>query len=68
MDNSSSKCAHDRCTCVNEPNLAVTYEGKTFCSERCADGRGCDHHGCNCGEFPTDEPERTSAVARQSAS
>ena len=67
METSSNACAHDRCKCPIEPAMAVSHDGKTFCSERCADNRGCDHHGCNCGVFPTEGVEKDRTVARQSA-
>ena len=50
------KCAADDCVCEFETTAAVLAYGAAYCSERCADGRGCDHAGCNCGEFPTAEP------------
>jgi hypothetical protein len=69
MTASTARCAHAQCKCSNDSELAVTYEGKTYCSERCADGRGCDHHDCNCGVFPTEEAaKREPSVARHSAS
>ena len=69
MTASSLRCAHARCKCSIDSALAVAHDAKTYCSERCADGRGCDHHGCNCGVFPTEEaPKPDSAVARHSAS
>lgn len=69
MTSSNQNCAHGGCKCLNDPALEVTHEGKTYCSERCADGRGCDHHDCNCGVFPTEEAQRPeTAVARHSAS
>lgn len=54
MTNSTPRCAHSGCKCRIDPNTAVQHEGKTYCSERCADNRGCDHHDCNCGVFPTE--------------
>jgi len=70
MTNATTKCAHDSCKCVVDPPtpLTVAYEGKVFCGERCADNRGCDHHDCNCGVFPSEESEKREPVARQSAS
>jgi len=50
-------CAHSACDCDVEPGQAVVFDGQTFCSTRCAEGRGCDHHDCNCGNFPVEEPE-----------
>jgi metallothionein len=51
-----NKCAAEDCVCEVEETAAVIAQGDAYCSERCADGRGCDHAGCNCGEFPTAEP------------
>ena len=53
------RCAAESCVCEVERADAVSSEGSLYCSERCADGRGCDHAGCNCGEFPTAEPPTT---------
>jgi len=53
---SRETCEHHACECVIEASHAVTRDGKRYCSERCADNRGCDHAGCNCGAFPKAEP------------
>jgi hypothetical protein len=50
-------CAHKDCKCRFGQDSAVQSQGKMFCTQRCADGRGCDHEGCNCGDFPAPEPE-----------
>jgi hypothetical protein len=50
------KCAGEDCNCEFEMDSAAVVDGRAYCSQRCADGRGCDHAGCNCGEFPTAEP------------
>jgi hypothetical protein len=50
-------CAAHDCTCRADTEDAVSAAGQMYCSERCIDGRGCDHQGCNCGRFPTTEPE-----------
>lgn len=55
METSAPRCEHSGCKCSINAATAVQHEGKTYCSERCADNRGCDHHGCNCGAFPTQE-------------
>jgi hypothetical protein len=49
-------CAEDGCHCRVHTESAVHANGCLYCSERCVDGRGCDHAGCNCGKFPTAEP------------
>jgi hypothetical protein len=50
-------CAHKACKCRVEAADAVRQNGAVFCSQRCADDRGCDHEGCNCGDFPAPEPQ-----------
>jgi hypothetical protein len=57
MAAASSKCAFKPCKCNVDPSAEVQREGKAYCSNRCVDGRGCDHAGCNCGAFPTAEPD-----------
>lgn len=42
------KCDHDRCHCVPDAANAVVREKSVFCSEGCAEGRGCDHPKCGC--------------------
>jgi hypothetical protein len=49
-------CAGEGCACAVEREEAVRFGDRYYCSERCLDGRGCDHAGCNCGHFPTAEP------------
>lgn len=53
------KCQHHACRCDVASGAGVTRDGKTYCSERCADDRGCDHADCNCGKFPTAQPHPT---------
>jgi hypothetical protein len=49
-------CQAVSCICEVAIEVAVQHEGRYFCSERCAEHRGCDHAGCNCGKFPSAEP------------
>jgi hypothetical protein len=49
-------CAFDPCECALASEQTVRRDGAEYCSERCADGRGCDHADCNCGDFPEAEP------------
>lgn len=56
MDTSKVMCAHKSCKCHADTPDGVRYEGLLYCSQRCADDRGCDHKDCNCGDFPTAEP------------
>src|ERR1700759_1963297 len=57
----STECAYKPCTCDVQTATAISANGKRFCSERCAEGRGCDHADCNCGEFPEAEPEEPTS-------
>ena len=56
MDTSKVMCARKTCKCHCQGDDCVRYAGLLYCSQRCADGRGCDHEDCNCGAFPTAEP------------
>jgi hypothetical protein len=49
-------CAFKPCDCELTSDQIVRRDGTEYCSERCADGRGCDHADCNCGDFPEEEP------------
>ena len=42
-------CSHDSCNCrvADDKNHTKTAEG-IFCSEGCAEGKGCTHSDCNC--------------------
>ncbi len=55
-------CAAESCSCHVDSQNAVKVEGRLYCSQRCADGRGCDHAGCNCGDFPAAEPASNEAL------
>lgn len=50
-------CEYKSCKCTTTTGEAIRSEGHTYCSQRCADGRGCDHEHCNCGNWPEPEPE-----------
>jgi len=56
MDPAKVMCAHKTCKCRCDHDECTRYEGLLYCSQRCAENRGCDHEGCNCGAFPTAEP------------
>lgn len=49
--NLNQKCDHEPCHCVPGPDDAFTKGKSVFCSEACADGKGCDHTECNCGDY-----------------
>ncbi|NWO08792.1 MAG: hypothetical protein HLX50_24740, partial [Alteromonadaceae bacterium] len=42
-------CSSEGCTCrvADDENHVKSAEG-IFCSEDCAEGKGCQHPGCNC--------------------
>lgn len=46
------KCACTDCVCIVSVGKAVEAEGRTFCSDACAQhhsgGTGCEHAGCAC--------------------
>jgi hypothetical protein len=56
MDPAKVMCAHKTCKCTCDHDDGVRFEGLMYCSQRCADDRGCDHAECNCGDFPVAEP------------
>jgi hypothetical protein len=57
MPTQTIPCAAKDCSCHVEQESAIELDGRLYCSNRCSEGRGCDHEGCNCGRFPTAEPE-----------
>jgi hypothetical protein len=52
MTSGASHCAFGPCKCTVEPAGAFEYEGKTYCSQRCVDRRGCDHAHCKLRQVP----------------
>lgn len=56
-----TECAHKGCHCKLDAN-AISASGRSYCSQRCVDGRGCDHADCNCGEFPEAEPRESEVT------
>lgn len=60
MSSPTTTCDFPACKCFPGADT-VARNGNTFCSARCADGRGCDHEHCNCGSFPAEEPSDDSA-------
>lgn len=60
MEQATLRCAFKACDCECGMD-AVREDGKNYCSQRCVDGRGCDHKDCNCGAFPAEEPRPTRA-------
>ncbi|WP_343526211.1 metallothionein [Sphingomonas sp.] len=46
------KCACADCVCIVPVGSAIEAEGRSFCSDSCAQhhagGTGCDHAGCTC--------------------
>jgi hypothetical protein len=49
-------CSQESCLCQVDAAKAFTANGKLYCSQRCSEGRGCDHMGCSCGQFPVSVP------------
>jgi hypothetical protein len=48
------KCSCNNCACVVSVDKAIKGQyGKFYCSGECAtghkEGKGCHHHGCECG-------------------
>lgn len=41
-------CQYEQCGCEITDDTAVSHEGKLYCSEDCAQGRGCTHSDCGC--------------------
>lgn len=62
MDPEKVMCAHKTCKCHCHANECVRFAGLLYCSQRCADDRGCDHADCNCGQYPAAEPGRKRDV------
>lgn len=42
------QCAHPSCSCIVTAQASVQRDGKYYCSQGCADGRGCEHDTCEC--------------------
>ena len=49
QSNEPTRCAHVGCNCPGIPQVA-SNDTHLFCSDACAEGKGCDHPGCNCGQ------------------
>ena len=58
MKNQSPKmCAHEDCEC-RVTAASISQDGKRYCSQGCADGKGCNHLECGCrseSHMETDE-------------
>ncbi len=47
---SQQTCAHNGCTCKVDPATAIQANGKSYCSQNCAEGKPCGHSECSgCG-------------------
>lgn len=42
------RCQHENCGCQIKDDSAVHHDGKFYCSQDCAEGRGCTHANCGC--------------------
>jgi len=49
-------CAGQSCLCQVNEATAVRAGDQLYCSQRCSEGKGCDHMGCSCGQFPVSVP------------
>jgi hypothetical protein len=56
-------CAGRSCSCQVSAAAAVREHGQLYCSQGCAEGRGCDHAGCSCHEVLAGENDRKEAGA-----
>ena len=42
------KCGYEPCQCSLLDDQGVTIDNVRYCSQGCAEGRGCDCPNCNC--------------------
>lgn len=49
VQETKEKCAHKGCSCQVIPSQGVHMNNKLYCSQECADGKGCHHSNCTCG-------------------
>lgn len=45
------KCDHDHCHCVPRAGTAVVVDRSVYCGPGCAQGKGCGHLHCRCGQL-----------------
>lgn len=62
MGNANPTCAYGPCQCTVSPEQAVQRNDQRFCSERCADGQGCDHQDCHCDGFRTEDAPAAASM------
>lgn len=43
-----TECDQEGCTCTVSPEIAIQKDDKTYCSQGCAEGSGCQHPDCAC--------------------
>ncbi|HSK29409.1 MAG TPA: metallothionein [Candidatus Limnocylindria bacterium] len=43
------KCAHSGCNCILEPGKGVSKDGKSYCTDHCANGGTVGSGKCQCG-------------------
>jgi hypothetical protein len=49
MGSKANLCSHAGCRCALDTRY-VALGARAFCCGDCADGTGCDHETCHCGE------------------
>ena len=49
-DLNEESCAHEFCLCSLKAGDGVMVGGELYCCGECAQGQGCAHEHCNCGE------------------
>jgi hypothetical protein len=42
-------CAHPKCKCKAIPGIAISQDGKNYCSDHCAKAGSQDIDKCECG-------------------
>ena len=47
MTKNEEICAHEGCICKLDVNF-VEDNNKKYCSQKCAEGKSCEHVGCSC--------------------
>ncbi|MEM1276195.1 MAG: metallothionein [Pseudomonadota bacterium] len=45
-DKAQPICACGTCSCAVQPGKSIEKDGRLYCSQGCAEGRGCGACGC----------------------
>lgn len=59
-------CSNGPCTRDVSPENVVPHDGKNYCSQGCAEGRGCEHPECGCSDLAQQTPETRRLTAKAS--